>query len=441
VKAKLVKPLVAIAAVVGLAAMPLSAGAATPRTLWVAPAPIISSSISSATAGTSCATATFHTIQSAINAAAPGATINICAGTYVEQLTITQSVSLIAQGAVTVQLPPAPANGTTACDAANVTAGYQPDQSGIVICAAATVNIQGLTVDAAWPGSTCYDSLWGILVGGGATLNFVKSSVTAAGAVPLNGCQGGVGVQVGMAWTTPVEVGHANLLNDSVSGYQKNGITVDGTGSTANIAATTVAGIGATAQIAQNGIQISNGAQGTIVGAKVTGNECNYNAPVTCGPDGFNNVQSAGVLFYGAAAGSSISASTISGNDMGVYSDDTSPTAPTSPNVSILGDTLANRYEGVVLDQGLTEIDGDSFSGGEAGIDVLQYSAQSYAPNGSASLDTFRGASIAAVAVESDQSPGDFAGTLTVRLSDLRGNAARVVNNSLNYRVLQQFDL
>jgi hypothetical protein len=34
-----------------------------------------------------------------------------------------------------------------------------------------------------------------------------------------------------------------------------------------------------------------------------------------------------------------------------------------------------------------------------------------------------------------------FAGTLTVRLSDLRGNAARVVNNSLNYNVLQQFDL
>jgi hypothetical protein len=435
-----------VVALAGLATLPAAASAASPATLWVAPAPVVVSSALSATptvatAGTSCANPGYHTIQSAIAAAPAGATINICAGTYVEQLTITQSVSLVAQGAVTVQLPAAPANGTTACDAANVAAGFQPDQSGVVICGAATVNIQGLTVDAAWPGGTCYDSLWGILVGGGATLNLTKSSVTAAGAVPLNGCQGGVAVQVGMAWTTPVEVGHANLLNDSVSGYQKNGITVDGKGSSANIAATTVAGIGATAQIAQNGIQISNGALGTIVAAKITGNECDYDAPVVCGPDGFNNTQAAGVLFYGAAAGSSISASTISGNDLGVYSFDANPTAPSSPVVSILANSLANRYEGVVLDQGFTEVDADSFSGGESGIDVLQYSGQSYAPNGSANADIFRGASVAAVQVESDQEAGDFAGTLTVRLSDLRGNAARVVDNSLNYRVLQQFDL
>jgi hypothetical protein len=427
----------------------MTASAAPPKTLWVSPAPIVVASVvTNAAADSSCATAAYHTIQSAISAAPAGATINICAGTYTEQLTITQSVSLVAVGAVTVALPASPVNATTACDTAPGTGSYQPDQDGVVICGAATVNITGLTVDAAWPTGTCYDSLYGILVAGGATLNFTNSSVTAAGGVPLNGCQGGVGIQVGMAWTTPVEVGHATLRDDSISGYQKNGITVDGTGSSADIDDTTVTGIGATTQIAQNGIQISNGAFGAIAGSTITGNECDY--PSVCGSDMLYDTQSVGVLFYGPAPGSSVTASKIDNNDEGVYNEEDSPRAPALPVVSINGDTLSNRYEGVVLDQGWAAITGDSISGGNVGIGVLQYSSltfppdfgQTYAANGTATLDVIRGAAVAAVQVESDDAPtGDYRGALTVILSDLRGNAARVVNNSLNYTVFQLGDL
>jgi hypothetical protein len=447
---KLIKPVAAIAVLAAIAILPMTASAAPPKTLWVSPAPIVVASVvTNAAADSSCATAAYHTIQSAISAAPAGATINICAGTYTEQLTITQSVSLVAVGAVTVALPASPVNATTACDTAPGTGSYQPDQDGVVICGAATVNITGLTVDAAWPMGTCYDSLYGILVAGGATLNFTNSSVTAAGGVPLNGCQGGVGIQVGMAWTTPVEVGHATLLNDSVSGYQKNGITVDGTGSSADIVDTTVTGIGATTQIAQNGIQISNGAFGAIVGSTISGNECDY--PSVCGPDMLYNTQSAGVLFYGPALGSSVTASKIEDNDMGVYNEEDSPHAPLVPVVSIDADTITNnRYEGVVLDQGWAAIVGDSISGGNVGIGALQYSSltfppdngQTYAANGTATLDTIRGAAVAAIEVESDDAAsGDYRGTLTVTASDLRGNAARVVNNSLDYTVLQLFDL
>jgi hypothetical protein len=427
----------------------MTASAAPPKTLWVSPAPIVVASVvTNAAADSSCATAAYHTIQSAISAAPAGATINICAGTYTEQLTITQSVSLVAVGAVTVALPASPVNATTACDTAPGTGSYQPDQDGVVICGAATVNITGLTVDAAWPTGTCYDSLYGILVAGGATLNFTNSSVTAAGGVPLNGCQGGVGIQVGMAWTTPVEVGHATLRDDSISGYQKNGITVDGTGSSADIDDTTVTGIGATTQIAQNGIQISNGAFGAIAGSTITGNECDD--PSVCGSDMLYDTQSVGVLFYGPAPGSSVTASKIDNNDEGVYNEEDSPRAPALPVVSINGDTLSNRYEGVVLDQGWAAITGDSISGGNVGIGVLQYSSltfppdfgQTYAANGTATLDVIRGAAVAAVQVESDDAPtGDYRGALTVILSDLRGNAARVVNNSLNYTVFQLGDL
>ena len=441
------KPLAAIAAVVGLAILPMTANAAPPKILWVSPAPVVVASAVPNTAtpavtSTGCATAAYHTIQSAISAAPAGATIDICAGTYVEQLTITQSVSLVAVGAVTVELPASPANATTLCDTATGTASYQPDQDGVVICGVATVNVTGLTVDAAWPTSTCDDSLYGILVAGGATLNFTNSAVTAAGAVPLNGCQGGVGIQVGMAWTTPVEVGHANLLHDTISGYQKNGITVDGSGSSANIDATTVTGIGQTPQIAQNGIQISNGAFGTIVGSTITGNECD-DTTGGCGPDVLSGVTSVGVLFYGPAAGSSVTASNISGNDTGVYNAEDTATAPRLPAVSINLDTFTNdRYEGIELDQGWASITGDSINGGEAGIAVLQYGGQSYGANGTATLDAIRNESIAAVDVASDQAAGDHHGTLSVTLSDLRGNAARVLNNNpSDYTVLQLLDL
>ncbi len=442
---KFVKPLAVITALIGLAVLPMPAGAAQPKTLWVAPPSVVvavSSAASPAVTATSCATATYHTIQSAISAAPVGATINICTGTYVEQLTLTQSVSLVAVGAVSVQLPASPANSETACDNAPGNGPYEPDQDGVVICGNATVSITGITVDAAWAANTCSDSLYGILVAGGATLNFTISSVTAAGAVPLNGCQGGVGIQVGMAWTTPVEVGHATLLDDNISGYQKNGITVDGTGSSADIDDTTVTGIGATAQIAQNGIQISNGALGTIRGSTVTGNECDATAG-NCGPSVLDNTTAVGVLLYGPAAGSSVTASAINDNDTGVYNAEDTAKAPSSPVVSLNLDTLtSDRYEGVELDQGWASLTGDSINGGEAGIAVLQYDGQTYAANGTATLDTIRNESIAAVDVASDQAAvGDFRGTLSVALSDLRGNAARVLNNSLNYTVLQLLNL
>ena len=150
---KFVKPLAVITALIGLAVLPMPAGAAQPKTLWVAPPSVVvavSSAASPAVTATSCATATYHTIQSAISAAPVGATINICTGTYVEQLTLTQSVSLVAVGAVSVQLPASPANSETACDNAPGNGPYEPDQDGVLICGNATVSITGITVDAAW---------------------------------------------------------------------------------------------------------------------------------------------------------------------------------------------------------------------------------------------------------------------------------------------------
>ena len=424
------KPWIVLAAVAGLAIVPTTAPAAPARSLWVSSAPITA-------ADSGCAKPGYNTIQSAINAASAGATVHVCTGTYVEALAITQPLSLVAAGPVTVELPASPANSATACDTAPGTGAYQPDQDAIAICAAGTVNLTGLRLDAAWPANTCGDSLYGILVAGGATLNLTNSSIVAAGAVPLNGCQGGIGIQVGMAWTTPVQVGHANLSGVRISGYQKNGITVDGAGSSANIGATTLTGIGPTPSIAQNGIQISNGASGLIHNSTISGDECDAAA---CGPDILNSTQSIGVLFFGAAAGSSVTGSNIDGNDVGVYNAE--QIAPTAPAISVVGDTLvANRYAGVLLDQGWTSVSGDNISGGNVGIGVLQYNGQPFAADGTAFLDVIRNAGIAAVQVESDRAGlGDHPGALALSFSQLRGNAARVLNNSSNYIVNQRLN-
>ncbi len=429
-----------IVVMAGLVVLPTTAFASSSKSLWVNSA----ATIPVTGPKNSCTTPGFNSVQAAIAAAPSGATIHICPGSgpYVEQLTITQPVSLVAAGpGVTVELPTADANATTldsetVCDAANVTAGYQPDEDEISICTAGKVNISGITVQALWPANTCYDSLYGILVAGGANLTMTDSIVNGAGGSPFNGCQGGVGIQVGMAWTTPVEVGHAALNDDTVDQYQKNGITVDGAGSTATITGTTVT-TAATTQLAQNGIQISNGAQGKITDSSISGDECND--PGACGSDSLSYAQSTGVLFYGAAPGTSVTHSSISGSDIGVYSYDASATAPATPNATVSNDTLSNdRFEAVALDQGWTNVTSDTISGGNVGIQLLQYAGQSYGVKAVVKNVKVSGMTVAAAQVYSDDAvSGDLAGSLSISKSKISGNpgsiTASVLDNSPAY--------
>ena len=73
---KLIKPVAAIAVLVAIAILPMTASAAPPKTLWVSPTAVVHAlAVTNAAADTSCATASYKTIQSAINVAPVGATI------------------------------------------------------------------------------------------------------------------------------------------------------------------------------------------------------------------------------------------------------------------------------------------------------------------------------------------------------------------------------
>jgi hypothetical protein len=428
VRAALIGVLAATAAL-GLPAMASASGSS----VWVSGSAPVSAP------GKSCASPAYNSIQSAIDAAASGATIHVCSGTYAEQLTITKSLKLKAEAGAKLTLPPTPADTSTTCDATLEKAGYQADQDAISICTPGTVTMAGLTVEAKWPAGTCDNSLYGIIVLGGATLKATSVDVTAAGAGPINGCQGGVGIEVGSARPTTAEVGHATLTNDAVSGYQKNGITVEGEGSTAKIRGTTVTGAGPTPETAQNGIQISYGATGSIKHSTVTGNECDNS---TCGANAFENkFQATGVLFYLAGSGSTVVGSTIKENDDGVYNYSGATTQPSSPEVTLSGDTLtSNRYEGMSLDQGNVLIKKDTINGtGNIGIDLYQYEGQAFAPNSSAMGDSIEGQEVA-VEVQSDKAPGDLPGNFTISKSSISKNTKEVEDESTNFTVTKSKD-
>src|SRR5262245_32789737 len=118
---------------------------------------------------------------------------------------------------------------------------------------------------------------------------------------PLDGCQTVAAIAVGIPPTSPAT---ATITNNTITGYQKTGIVVKGTGSMATINGNTVTGAGPQTVLAQNGIQVSNGAGATVTGNTVSGNECNVVG--ACGPDPLANTQSVGILLFGTAAGTTV---------------------------------------------------------------------------------------------------------------------------------------
>jgi hypothetical protein len=416
----------------------------TTKTLWVSNSVPVGHD-------TGCTSPGYETISSALTAAASFTTptIKVCAGTYDEQLTITQSLTLAAKGSVTVAGPASPASNTN-CDNDG---GSQPNQDVVDICypgtsgTAPSVTITGFTFAGGWAPDVCYDSIYGVAVLGGSSLTMSNSTVEDIGGSALtDGCQGGVGIEVGLATSaTSADSGTATLTNDTVETYQKNGITVDGAGSNAIMSGVTVTGAGPTPAIAQNGIQVSDGATATISGSTVTGNECNDSAG-GCGPNGFTQTQSCGLLMFDSGA-VTVSSTTVSGNDIGAYNLEdyawsyyTPPPSFSGIPVSFTGMGLNNRYENAYFDQGESTLSSSTLTGGIAGVEVVQYSGQTTSPNDTADGDTITGTSLGssgstggtgAILVASDGANGDQAVSLTATQDKMGvSNSSGVVNQS-----------
>jgi hypothetical protein len=122
----------------------------------------------------------------------------------------------------------------------------------------------------------------GIRVHNDATLDLSNTSIRDIRGEPLSGCQNGEGIRVGMRGDS-TGPGHVTIDQVVVTRYQKNGITINGTGSTANIMNTTVRGVGPTSVLALNGIQVSRGAAATINTSTIRDNDYTPKGRVACG--------------------------------------------------------------------------------------------------------------------------------------------------------------
>ena len=199
-----------------------------------------------------------------MNAAAAGDTIQVCAGTFAEQVMVTKSVKLVGAGsAQTTIVLPRPVTGTQDVVTVDGTGG------GV------DVEISGFTIKGLAPTGECAPAgttylLSGIYVRNGANANIHDNVITGMRGDPLDGCQKGSGIRVGRA-ATPTS-GTATITNNTISDYQKTGIIVDNAGSAATITGNTITGVGPTNVVAQNGMQISRGAVATVSGNRVSGN-------------------------------------------------------------------------------------------------------------------------------------------------------------------------
>lgn len=219
----------------------------------------------------------YATIQQAVNASPAGTTIDVCPGSYAEQVSITKNLTLIGVAGGTADAPTiVPPAGGLIANSSDPSGGGSPVAAQIVVTAPATsVTVERLTVDgtgnqvtgcASFGGSVpLIVGIYFLNVSGTITQNAVRNQIQDTAD---QDCPNGLGIYAesgGGAVTT------VTISNNTVRNYQQNGITANGfgdgsAGPAATITNNTVPGTGATATSGKNGIQIGFGATGQITG-------------------------------------------------------------------------------------------------------------------------------------------------------------------------------
>jgi parallel beta-helix repeat protein len=406
-----------LATVLSVGALTAGSASATPTTLWVSTVPVGS--------GTSCSSPGYNSIQDAVNAASSGDTVQVCAGTYTEQVTIQTGIILKGAGVSSTRIQMPLPGADSSCNPS--ASGISHTVDVVDVCGGATgVKITGLTVAGPYgpPSADCTYQGYGIAVVGGANATITNTTVTSIREDPLNGCQGGVGILVGRLSTN--QVGTASITGVTVTDYQKGGIVVSNSGSSAKITNSTVAGVGETDQIAQNGVQISFGGSGTVTNSTIVGNECDV---AVCGPDPETDTQSAGVLLYDAGMGTKVQKSIIANNDSGVYNYENPSDTPGGNKTTVSKNHLTgNRYEGFELDSGKITASNNTIDGGDAGVDIYLYAGQPAQVNATLKGNTITNAGDA-IRVSTDNDSSDVAPKVTANGNVLdASNTAGVVN-------------
>jgi nitrous oxidase accessory protein NosD len=302
--------------------------------------------------GADCRKPDFNTIQAAVNAAAPGDTIKVCAGTYTEQVMIPASKNGLALRSHT------PLAAVIKAPAVMIN-----EKAIVLVRGAQNVSIDAFTITG--PGGGGCDSIrYGVRIDGGGSAELSHNHITEIHDTPFSGCQNGNAIQVGRR--SEGQTGTATITKNKIDRYQKSGIVVDNTGSSAEILDNEITGVGPTAIIAQNGIQISRGATANVQHNEVSQNQY---APMT--------VASAGILAFETNGGVNIEHNILSHNDESVYSDTNSGLVVRHNKIS------NNTFDGIglIATTGATVSHNFSDGNGFDGIYVASNSSDNFITN------------------------------------------------------------
>jgi hypothetical protein len=288
-------------------------GAPLHKALYVSPGG------SSGMADSSCVTAAFATVQSAVTAAHSGDIVHVCAGTYDEQVAIGKSdITLTGAGPSSVIDPsmsaPFAVRDSDSHQPIVPIIEVRPGDKGVTISHLA-VDGSGLSAGFAWPG--CTDNFAGVLyqASSGSVTHVQVRNV----ALPesLFGCQDGTAVLVEAAPTATKNVtkgrGDVTVGSDRITGYDKNGVSCSDKGMNCAIWSNTIVGT-VTSLTAQNGIGV-----GPYSTARVARNHISDNNYT--GADNTTEPQAdyaAGIILYGAAGDTRMQSNTLTGNQIGI---------------------------------------------------------------------------------------------------------------------------
>ncbi len=266
--------------------------------------------------GSSCSNPGYRHIQDAVEAAAPGDKIKVCAGTYPEQVKVRvgkndiQLISVQRWKAV-IQAPAA-----MLPDEGDVT-----QKSIVRVTVATNVTILAFTITG--PGDGCQLN-YGVRADNQASAKILGNHITKIRDA-LTGCQNGTAVIVGRQTSAS-----AQILGNVIDDYEANGPTVVN-GSSAEISYNRILGR-PNASTNQNGIQVGDGSSATV--------RHNFIAQNTANPA---LGAGTGMFLYGGASVVS-EHNTVTSNDYGIYE------LETAPGSSVTESRIrSSTYDGVVL--------------------------------------------------------------------------------------------
>lgn len=234
-------------------------------------------------------------VQNAIDLASDGTLINLATATYLGPLTIINKNPIInGNGSL---------NTIISCPGGGV-----PTQGGrnpiIYVQDATSAMIQNLTVDGNYIGFPANPNIIGIsFLNAGGTISHCYITEIANSPPPYGGGQQGNGIravaQTGGPFTLTVDTTTIDL-------FQKAAIVAGGASLIVNLINNTIAGLGIPSTPAAIGIQISNGATGTISGNTITGLQF------------ADHAQSDGILVFLSGPNVVITNNIIDNNDEGI---------------------------------------------------------------------------------------------------------------------------